>query len=88
MQCDTTLSHICLSVTVDCTHDLPMDSLYSKFSKFCSKFCSKSSTHEGGHTVLGDEAERPKPSDPRAAAAQAAEHRQKLVKDFSNHKKP
>jgi len=44
-----------------------MGSLYSKL-------CSKSSTLEGGHTVLG-EADSPKPSDPRAAAANAAELR-------------
>jgi len=42
--------------------------------------CSKFSTHQGGHTVLGqgstvgDEAD-PNPVDPRAAAAAAAERR-------------
>jgi hypothetical protein len=71
--------------------DLLMDSLYSKlcskFSKFCSKFCSKSSTHEGGHTVLGqgDEAGHPNPpnpSDARLAAVKAAEQRRMQVKGF------
>lgn len=45
--------------------------------------CSKSSTHEGGHTILGPgdagstSLNRP---DPRAAAAEAAERRVKLVR--------
>ncbi|KIM48185.1 hypothetical protein M413DRAFT_439904 [Hebeloma cylindrosporum] len=45
--------------------------------------CSKSSVHEGGHTLLGSGAANtaaptrpnPAPSDPRTAAAQAAERR-------------
>jgi len=58
-----------------------MGSLCSKLS-----LCSKFSTHQGGHTVLGQgstvggEAEGPNdpnPSDPRAAAAAAAERRAK-----------
>ena len=50
--------------------------------------CSKSSNYEGGHTVLGSGAANgntvgssaaPAPSDPRAAAAEAAERRLKAV---------
>ncbi|KAF8807423.1 hypothetical protein BYT27DRAFT_7189503 [Phlegmacium glaucopus] len=45
--------------------------------------CSKSSAHEGGHTVLGSgdagSSSLNRPSDPRAAAAEAAERRVKLA---------
>ncbi|RDB28419.1 hypothetical protein Hypma_015504 [Hypsizygus marmoreus] len=44
--------------------------------------CSKSGTHTGGHVVLGSSSgptnpAGPSPSDPRAAAAEAAERRLK-----------
>jgi len=44
--------------------------------------CSKSGTHSGGHTVLGSSSSAttsagPSPSDPRTAAAEAAERRLK-----------
>lgn len=45
--------------------------------------CSKSGTHSGGHTVIGSSSSvnpgGPSPSDPRAAAAEAAERRMKAV---------
>jgi len=44
--------------------------------------CSKSSVHEGGHTLLGPSntaAPNATPSDPRTAAAQAAERRIQAV---------
>lgn len=51
--------------------------------------CSKSSTHEGGHTVLGSGPNSPvnansgaaasRPSNPRLAAAEAAERRLQAV---------
>jgi hypothetical protein len=49
--------------------------------------CSKSGTHSGGHTVLGYSDTTnpgvPSPSDPRAAAAEAAERRMKAVSSFA-----
>ena len=59
--------------------------------------CSKSSTHTGGHTVLGGDSpasgQRPStrpsqqqsPSEARAAAAEAAENRLKAVSHWFNH---
>ncbi|KAF9456552.1 hypothetical protein BDZ94DRAFT_1326895 [Collybia nuda] len=45
--------------------------------------CSKSGTHSGGHTLLGPSSNvnpgDPSPSDPRAAAAEAAERRMKAA---------
>jgi len=46
--------------------------------------CSKSAAYEGGHTVLGSGPDNGgsnlnRPSDPRAAAAEAAERRMKLA---------
>ncbi|GLB36169.1 hypothetical protein LshimejAT787_0304570 [Lyophyllum shimeji] len=46
--------------------------------------CSKSGTHSGGHTVLGSSSSAtntagPSPSDPRTAAAEAAERRLKAA---------
>lgn len=63
----------------------PTATMGSLYSKLCSKLCSKISTHEGGHTVLnnntlGGEADGPKPSDPRTAAAEAAQRRVEAVK--------
>jgi len=47
-------------------------------------FCSKSGTHSGGHTVLRSSSSAtnpagPSPSDPRTAAAEAAERRLKAA---------
>ncbi|KAF4572898.1 hypothetical protein AB1N83_000459 [Pleurotus pulmonarius] len=55
--------------------------------------CSKSSTHSGGHTVLGSTGSvgtRPAPGassppDPRAAAAAAAERRQQAEQARGTH---
>ena len=80
------LSH---NASVTAADDLTMGSLYSKL---CAELCSKSSTHEGGHTILnhntvGGEVDGSNPSNPRAAAAEAAERRAKVVKIFPNHVK-
>jgi len=54
----------------------------SLYSKLCSELCSKPSTHEGGHTILNNNTlggqavnDGANPSDPRVAAAEAAERR-------------
>ncbi|KAF8898724.1 hypothetical protein BD779DRAFT_1485255 [Infundibulicybe gibba] len=53
--------------------------------------CSKSNSHSGGHTVLSSSADTPgrnqaaAPSDPRAAAAAAAEQRLKASQARGTH---